>query len=356
MSPPQPPLPRDAAPLQSTADSPPRPHLIRFVIYIVFLIVYGFLAAMYVFIGDRTWWGEWVTIWPPVLWIVILLPLAVLSLDVRRWKQTMIALVLVLFFVLIALYLEVGRFWMPSSPEKQAGSFRVMTWNVNSASAGVEALAERLHRFAPDLCLLQESPDPSTIWNELTPDMLGWSDFYWHDMGDCAALSRYPIMPLDTEPIGPWEAPQLLRIDVPTSRVLLVANVRLMLPSLALNPLSAAARRRMISDHASRRDQFRQLAALIDTRAREIGADHVILAGDFNTPARMPSLAPLRRAGWRDVWQQAGRGWGGTMTTQFPVARIDQCWASHSLKVLSAHAPPDDFSDHRPLIVDFKLE
>lgn len=31
------------------------------------------LHALYL-VGDRTWWGEWFSIWPPVGWLVLALP------------------------------------------------------------------------------------------------------------------------------------------------------------------------------------------------------------------------------------------------------------------------------------------
>jgi len=71
-------------------------------------------------------------------------------------------------------------------------------------------------------------------------------------------------------------------------------------------------------------------------------------------PARMQSLRPLR-ALLRDVWTVGGLGWGGTMTADLPVARIDQCWVSHDVEVVSARVLNPGGSDHRLLLVDLLI-
>ena len=45
------------------------------------LLVVG-LTAVYVFVGDRTVWGEWISVMPPVLWVLALAP-AVYSCEAR---------------------------------------------------------------------------------------------------------------------------------------------------------------------------------------------------------------------------------------------------------------------------------
>jgi len=85
------------------------------------------------------------------------------------------------------------------------------------------------------------------------------------------------------------------------------------------------------------------------------GEDPVILAGDFNTPAGMASLTPLRLL-LRDVWPSAGVGWGATMTAEMPLSRIDQCWVSERLTPVAAHVERRGASDHRLLVVDLRLK
>lgn len=81
----------------------------------------------------------------------------------------------------------------------------------------------------------------------------------------------------------------------------------------------------------------------------------MVLAGDFNTPARSRSLAPIR-AMLDDVWLVSGRGWGATMTADFPVARIDQVWVEPArLRPLAAWVHHATGSDHRMVVADVAI-
>ena len=81
-------------------------------------------------------------------------------------------------------------------------------------------------------------------------------------------------------------------------------------------------------------------------RTAQIKADAIIIAGDFNVPARMQSLAPLRES-LRDAWQVAGSGWGATVPEFLPLTRIDHVWVSESIEVVSVRVRRLAGSDHR---------
>jgi endonuclease/exonuclease/phosphatase family metal-dependent hydrolase len=108
---------------------------------------------------------------------------------------------------------------------------------------------------------------------------------------------------------------------------------------------------RLPANHRERLAQFPRLAALIERTLREQRAAFAILAGDFNTSGGMASLAPLRSV-VHDVWPMVGVGWGGTMTAELPLSRIDQCWISEGIVPVSAHVERRGTSDHRLLVVD----
>jgi endonuclease/exonuclease/phosphatase (EEP) superfamily protein YafD len=136
-------------------------------------------------------------------------------------------------------------------------------------------------------------------------------------------------------------------MELPDGREALLVNVRLMLPALCVNPLSSEARRRLVDSHRERINQFAALRDLIAEKKMPL----VILAGDFNTPACARSLQPLR-ATLRDVWRVFGRGWGRTVTADFPVSRIDQCWVSGTIECIHGEVFHESLSDHRLLMVD----
>lgn len=224
-----------------------------------------------------------------------------------------------------------------------------MTWNVGVGYPSKAALLDELAGWQPDLVLLQESPDGAAGF--LPEDLIGdWDGWTWTDAGDCGVLSRWPVRLLATRSVGPWEAPQALAVDRPDGDALFVVNVRLMLPSLRLLPLSSSARSEFARAHRQRVGQYAALADLVrELQAAEPFAA-TIVGGDFNVDARARSLAPIRAVA-HDVWPTAGRGWGATITREFPVARIDHLHVASGLRPTSARVAKSSRSDHRPLVV-----
>ena len=307
-----------------------------------------FLLILFLFVSDRTWWGEYFTIWPPLLWLFVLMPLLVLSFDRRHWKRTVgLAGGILVFFLLTTEWTSVV---FPGGEPGQPGTIRLVTWNIS----GNRRVLDELEALEPDICFLQETPDGQASFSD--ESLTGyWEGFAWYDAGDCGMLSRFPMEPVPMDYVGPWTPPQAATTVLPTSRTVLLVNVRLMLPSLVLNPLSQEGRRRLAEDNRVRREQFVEIARAIRAKADETGAEEIILAGDFNTPARMASVAPLEDF-LRDAWLEAGRGRGATITASFPVARIDQVWVSEGIDPTAAWVEDTQASDHRILMTEIRSE
>ncbi|MEQ8821538.1 MAG: endonuclease/exonuclease/phosphatase family protein [Sumerlaeia bacterium] len=315
------------------------------------------LAAAYLIVSDRTAWGEFLTIWPPVLWLFGLLPLALLSCHRRRGRLGVLAFACpILFLALAGEWRSLVNlvYFAPEAPFV----LQVGTWNMGSGYSDSTKQLREMAAHEVDLWLLQETPDHSDAFSSETLTQAGLAGFHAIDAGDCAVLSRWPVRRLESQRVGPWEAPLAVAVDLSASRTLVVVNARLMLPSLELNPFSSRARDRLAADHAQRIAQFPRLVELANRHAEKENAQAAIVGGDFNTPGRMWSVrAPLRGAGFRDVWREAGAGWPGTMTADFPVARIDQLWARGALRPTLARVhPADGLSDHRPLLAELAWE
>lgn len=342
-------------------------HVSRQVFFWLTLAIVLFLLTMYWLVSDRTAFGEWITIWPSFFWAFGLIPLAMLSHDRKHWRKSLLLFGTIIVFLLATVECRSLIRWPDSKIDKELYglrlnppapgrrlALRVVSWNINGGSGGRQAILEKLAALQPDVCFLQETPDGSDSFQP--GDLTGyWSGFAWRDEGDCGLLSRYPIRHLESRRIGPWARPQIALIEPTTGTSVLLFNVRLMLPSLVINPLPADSRRSLISDHAARLEQYRNFAALIKETMQTCGVNRAMVAGDFNTPANMASLAPLR-AFLMDSWLTRGRGWGATMTNEFPVARIDQCWATPNLRVADARVIDGAPSDHRLLIIDFLID
>jgi endonuclease/exonuclease/phosphatase (EEP) superfamily protein YafD len=312
--------------------------------FVAVACVFALLAVLYVTVGDLTTWSECLTVWPPLVWCVLLTPRLVLLAVRRRGRELAAAFGLIAAF--LALTMEWPRIASGEGTTAPGGQrLRVVSWNV----AGRTPL-DALQRLAPDVCLLQEigvvRPE------QLTGPWAGWA---WREALDPGTLSRWPVTRLPTRRVGPWTEPQVLRLELPGGRRVVLVNVRLMLPAFvvaaasferpSLSALSAA--------HAQRVRQFVEIRDLLrETLDRERTAS-AILCGDFNTPGGARSTAPLREV-VGDVWPRAGRGWGATMTEWLPVSRIDQCWVTPDIRPLAATVVRGP-SDHRALVVDLAL-
>jgi endonuclease/exonuclease/phosphatase (EEP) superfamily protein YafD len=318
-------------------------------------IVYGapsLLLPAYLFVGDRTVWGEWLTIWPPALWV---LPLALAALLLNRLARMPSRLLSQL--VLLAAFLGATTEWralLRREDEALAAAFdalrarpdpagplalRLVSWNVANL-----VLLDRIEALRPDLVFLQEDAPLGSLSGY-------WAGFRWIDTGELGVLSRHPIRPLRTERVGPWAEPLLLALQPPDGRTIVLANVRLLLPAAAMKLASPGDPIALASGHRQRLEQFPRLERLLRTAAAELDTRSIILAGDFNTPGGMPSLLPLSPL-LSDAWHSSGRGWGGTMTAHLPLSRIDQCWVSDDIRVVAARVHNGGESDHRLLQVD----
>jgi endonuclease/exonuclease/phosphatase (EEP) superfamily protein YafD len=291
-------------------------------------IFVGALASVYTFVGDRTLWGEWISAAPPVVWAVLLLPSVV---RLRSWTL----LVAVASFILITS--EWPRLGAGGAPPSDG--IRVVSWNIGAGNRG---WSEAVMRLEPDIVFVQESTKPVAIE----------AGFHWYGAIDPGTLSRFPADVLPTEKVGPWTDPQLLLMEI-GGRKVLVANVRLMLPSVVIqlvNPFEEDPR----ENYRARVAQYEKLAQLLRSTAERTGAKAILLAGDFNVPARMPSLEPFRSF-LRDAWRESGSGWGGTVPEFLPLARVDQIWLSREFQPVSVRVVPIEGSDHRAVVAEVTL-
>ncbi len=286
------------------------------------------LHALYL-IGDRTWWGEFVAVWPPVGWLVLLAP------AVWRTRSIVAGLLLLL---LVGIHGEWPRLGHQSSTPGHR--LTVVSWNVSGISEAWAILRE----LQPDLVLVQESAGgPSPAWPGAT----------WASSLDPGTLSRFPLTVRPAHKVGPWVEPQVMLVELPRGRKLVVANVRLVLPSV-VTWAADAFRGSPRAGHEARVGQFPALAELVRATMRDTGAQSALVCGDFNSPATLPSFKPLRSL-LVDAWDEAGQGWPGTATADLPVARIDQCWSTPNVRPVSARSIRARVSDHRLLLVQYEL-
>jgi len=331
---------------------------ILFIVYaFLFWLFLLFLLIMYLFIGDRTSFGEFITIWPPLLWIFGLIPLGLICLLFGHRYHCLFAMIGIILFLLLTeewhslLRFSTDRanpvYSTPQPNQLSSGKIplRIIVWNIDNT--GSKKVLSILETYKPDICFLQEIPKLGLSASDTTGY---WKGYTWVGNGDCGTLSRYSIHKIDTLPVGPWSPPQMLSMDLPDHRQVLLVNVRIMLPTLLFDIFNSQERKQFIETHDTRINQYQLLSRLIT----KTGQSRVILAGDFNVAARSVSLFPLRRI-LRDAWLECGHGWGRTMTIDFPVSRIDQCWISHPITCVYGRVIPEPISDHRLVLIDLAI-
>ena len=302
------------------------------------------IGGLHLSVGDLTWWGECVTVWPTIGWLILISPRLALWAMRRRWRDA--ALVGTTALALITATGEwsgLVRGTKPDDGTRSDRDLRVVTWNVAGGIPIDDLATDR-----PDIALLQEIGGMPA--SPARPQQL--AGHYWIAEFDPGTLSRFPIERLPTRKIGPWQEPQVLKTTIAGKTVVLV-NVRLTLPAFVVAVASLETPSGLIRLHAERIAQFAKLRDLIsETLARERSTT-AILCGDFNSPGGIQSGRVLRSI-LRDVWPEGGRGWPATMTASFPVSRIDQCWVTPDIEIRNAEVRRGH-SDHRRLVVDLRL-
>lgn len=286
------------------------------------------LTAVYAFVGDRTLWGEWISVAPPAVWGILLLP------SIVRLRSWMLFAVVTSFVVLESEWPRIGAREAPSRE-----TIRVVSWNIGAGNRG---WAKAVTSLDPDIVLVQESMKPGAIED----------GFHWYGSLDPGTLSRFPAERLPTASVGPWTDPQLLLMEIQGRRVL-VANVRLMLPSVVIQ-LVDPLNERPQENYRARTAQYEKLAKLLQSTAERTGVSAILLGGDFNIPAQMPSLGPLRGF-LHDAWRISGSGFGATVPEFRPLVRVDQIWLSREIEPVSVRVVRIEGSDHRAVVADVRF-
>lgn len=333
----------------------------------VFWLTLSITFALFIFyrvIGDRTWWSACVVIWPSFLWCLGLVPMTLLCFNLKRPRMIILALGAVLVFQLTTV--EWRSVLRGESAEARARfdaartgelsdriALRIAVWNVADYMSNKADVLAFMAEHQPDLCFLQETGDgPQSFQAEdLTGD---WEGFHWIDVGDCGVLSRYPITGLDSANPHRAEFQQFVELELPHGQRALLANVHLIMPPMAWNIAFPHDPGPYREGHRARVEQYEPLMDEIESHRAALGADTVILAGDFNVGADVHSLTPVRER-LHDVWLTHGVGWGGTVIASSPMARIDHCWVSDGVEPVSARVVPTTVSDHRMLLVDLLI-
>jgi vancomycin resistance protein VanJ len=296
-------------------------------------------------------WLAPLTLVPAWCWLVPGLVLT--GLGFSRRDQLRSLLVLTLWVGFAVLFVEeartVARLRSPPTAAWQVARQRgraIRVVSLNCFAANARAAAE-VAAYAPDVVLLQESPSRAHL-ESLSRDLFGTDGaFLWG--GDTAILARGQLAPRRLDGTAHFVHAAVV---LPSGFQVEVISVRLTPPVFRLDFWSPG----FWSDHRNKRVKHRrQIEILMEGLPSRSESNPLIVGGDFNAPPNDDALAPLRQRLY-DTFQQAGRGWGNTGTNRFPLFRVDQIWASGSLRAESVFAQRTVHSDHRLVVCDLMLQ
>lgn len=198
---------------------------------------------------------------------------------------------------------------------------------------------EDLIPHRPDLVLIQESPSQA--------DLEVWGQKLWGEnygvvyAQDCAILSRGKLTTLPAERQGTCA---MARWQPAEGGEFLVASLRLWPQPLRIDFWNRDC---WNSFAFVRRRQVEQIAAIGRVLKAEAGQGPVLVGGDFNSPAGDISERPLQELELSESFARAGRGWGKTITSDFPFHRIDRIWLTDDVQPVSVTAHRAGGTDHR---------
>jgi hypothetical protein len=164
------------------------------------------LIVLYRFVGDRCMVGEWLAIWPPVLWGSLLALRCVMLLFEKKHKAALVTASLG-FLLTVSETETCSLFRREDTSARQrfeearkqriadgACALRIVSWNV----AGGAPLYE-IEALDPDICFFQEIGDVQSAMVQ-SPH---WRAYNWLGSFDPGTLGRYALTRLETERVGP---------------------------------------------------------------------------------------------------------------------------------------------------------
>lgn len=289
-----------------------------------------------------------------------LLPLVLLfwTLWRRQFRLAGFSATLVLFWAHALLGF---RFFGALTHRGESHSLRLMTYNIERGAGGVAALEAAIRAQNPDIVCLQESQGVHygrgfAPGAQIAARFPGWSAAQG---GDVLTMSRLPMRSHRDSPLRGTRRLLETTFDTPQGAVR-VLNVHVSTSFSAQSRTARGAKAgrigRVLLIVADAKPAAQARMAQIAPLQKAIARDPkipLLLAGDFNSPPRGGFYGAISR-GLDDAWTRGGTGAGSTFPARFPLLPIDHV-LSRGVLMRRAWVPKVRASDHRPLVVDFRL-
>ncbi len=267
--------------------------------------------------------------WPLSLWTpVMLLPWVAIRFW-RPWKQILMCAALWIGLVLL---IGEPRWSIIKEPAESESQTKVVSLN---CGGGLPEAAAEAFSVDADLVLLQEVGGKQEFIDEGLRRGYKYVVWSWDD----AIFAKTPI----TNPIAERDfAAGTVELNGKPVRVV---SLRLLPPVFRLDLWNPECWRTYSDDIRTRRARFSEIAA----KAKLEGL--WIAGGDFN--ATNPRIVRDSHPGAREALRSSMVTWMGTGTNDYPLAPVDQIWAS-GLDWQQAEVRRTVHSDHRMVIASYR--
>jgi vancomycin resistance protein VanJ len=324
------------------------------------LSLLGVTGALH-YVGEQ-WWVTSVGLYLPRVGFGLPLPfvaLLLLVLGQKRWVWTQLASAAVLVFVLMGFVLP----W-PHSAHPGAPVLKVLSYNIDSARAGVGGIVQEIDAHSPDVVFLQEvgrADDLGRLLKSRYPTVNATNQF--------VLASRYPLSAFEDQDklpyLGRQRSPRFLRyvLDTPLGRIVFY-SVHPNSPREALAAVHGQGLRReilsgrlfsgaaapVVKENTGLRKL--QVETFSEAAAKETGP--VVIAGDTNLPW-LSGLFGHYLSAYQDGFQKASWGFGYTFPNdRRPWMRIDRILATAQLRFVRFDVGTSVASDHRCVMAELQ--
>lgn len=314
--------------------------------------------------------------WFFTLFGLLFIPLALLTLIFFIWalfrRSRMRGLLLVMLLPSIFI---IGKYYQYKAPEvDREPTLKVVSYNVGRFAQGKEgdhrlvqadSIAAFLRRTDADIICLQEFFLPNTLnmdaW--FRDHFPGYHAEYYVLTGESGhagnvTLSRLPVLykgKIDFEKSTNLALHTDIKLD---STVLRFYNCHFESYNISLSGLVRSLGRQTeeaVEDAGRKmRRSITQRPKQVDEVMRDVDNCPVrsVVLGDFNDNPLSYTVHRLSR-GRRDTFVQAGKGFGATFRTLWPLLRIDYILYPPGLEAVSYEVPRVKYSDHYPIIATY---
>lgn len=212
---------------------------------------------------------------------------------------------------------------------------RVLSWNIQDGTGGLDRLMELARQSEADILLLQECVSSRRQLEDLFPS--------YHLAADAGSevvvLSRYPLR-------------EIRDLEFTDRGVFTKVNSPIGPLSLSCLHLEKGPRYSWAPFLPAIRTTFRAHETMASSIESLLADEFAVVGGDFNAP---PSSPLVRRFAARSAYRQAGTGIGATFPAKFPVWQIDHVLLGEKLRCRSISVEETTLSDHRPLILEIEM-